>query len=124
MAMPNSSIEDVCGVIGFTATVTLIEWYGGCNIYVPGEATESHPLALLVGMPALRALCREYGSETVWVPREASAPKAASKRQVADALRSGSTIPQVAATMGLSERQVQRVRKDLEQRGVLAEMSA
>lgn len=122
MALANSSIEDVCAVIGFTATVRLIDWYGGANVYVPGEATEEHPLALLLGAPALRALCREFGSETLWVPREIHEPKVHSKLRVARVLRAGHGARVAAQLLGISERQVQRARRDLERRGVLPEV--
>ena len=47
-------MDDVCAIIGFSATVRLIAWHGGSHIYVPGEATPGHPLVALMGFkPAL-----------------------------------------------------------------------
>ncbi len=42
------------GVIGFEATLTLIDAYGGGQLHIPARVTPSHPLARLIG-PALAA---------------------------------------------------------------------
>ena len=117
MAKPNGTIEDVCAAIGFTATAALIDWYGGANLYVPAKADEKHHLAGLLGMPALRALCRDFGSLTVWIPASLHAGDTALKKKVAQMLGAGAGSAEVAAATGLSQRRVQWLRLDMESRG-------
>ena len=81
MAQPNSTIEDVCAVIGFTATTRLIDWFGGNNIYVPSAPSDDHTIACLIGMPAMRALCLEFGDLTVWIPSTVQTEKKKTKRE-------------------------------------------
>ena len=40
----NTNIDDVAAIIGFSATVRLIQWFGGSNIYIPGEATRNRAI--------------------------------------------------------------------------------
>lgn len=122
MAQPNSTIEDVCAVIGFTATTRLIDWFGGSNIYVPSEPSDDHTLACIIGMPAMRALCLEFGDLTVWIPRTVHTEHIATKKQVAEMLRRGGGSRSVSAATGLSQRQVQRIRRELEEFGLLPQV--
>lgn len=120
MALPNGTIEDVCAVVGFTATSLLIDWFGGSNIYVPDEANERHPLAGLIGLPAMRALCREYGNLTLWIPATASVdPEAKLKKQVAAMLCAGQGSLAIANATGMGQRRVQRLRYTLERYGMV-----
>lgn len=122
MAQPNSTIEDVCAVIGFTATTRLIDWFGGNNIYVPSEPSDDHTLACIIGMPAMRALCLEFGDLTVWIPSTVHTAHIATKKQVAELLRKGGGSRSVSDATGLSQRQVQRIRRELEEFGLLPQV--
>lgn len=122
MAQPNSTIEDVCAVIGFTATVRLVDWFGGNNIYVPTEASDDHTLSCLIGLPALRALCLEFGDLTVWIPATVHSEHLEIKKQVAQMLRNGGGSRSVAEATGLSQRHVQRLRRELEDAGLLPQV--
>lgn len=119
---PNSNIEDVCAVIGFNATTRLIAWFGGNNVYVPSEASDDHTLACLIGAPALRALCREFGDSSVWIPATAHDVNVAVKRDVARLLRRGAGSLEVSKETGLSQRSVQRIRRELEELRLLPQV--
>ena len=122
MPRPNSTIEDVCAVIGFTATTRLIDWFGGTNIYVPSEASDDHTLACVIGMPALRALCLEFGDLTVWIPATVHTEHIATKKQVAELLKNGGGSRTVSEATGLSQRHVQRLRRELEDAGLVPQV--
>ena len=51
-----STLDDLCAVIGYTATRIIAAWYPGRQLYVPMRADPAPPLARLIGFPALRAL--------------------------------------------------------------------
>ena len=116
MLNQNTVIDDVCGLIGFSATVRLIEWYGGRHVYIPEHATDDHPLALLLGCSALRALSRDLGSTMVWVPRDVAGKRKRgiqTKKAVARLLSQGYIVEQAAASLGVSPRQVRRIAQEL-----------
>ena len=104
-------MDDVCAIIGFSATVRLIAWHGGSHIYVPGEATPGHPLVALMGESALRALVDEFGSQTLWIPADVNGGAREAiqrKRTVARLIHRGHSSHQIAAETGLALRTVQR----------------
>ena len=70
MQRPNTTIDDVCATIGFSATIRLVGWFGGSNVYVPEQVDDGHKLAAVLGISAARALCSEFGSQTIWVPAD------------------------------------------------------
>lgn len=116
MLNQNTVIDDVCGLIGFSATVRMIEWYGGRHVYIPEHPTDDHPLALLLGCSALRALSRDLGSTMLWVPKDVAGRRKRSiqtKKAVARLLSQGRTIEQTAASLGVSTRQIQRIAREL-----------
>jgi hypothetical protein len=116
----NTSIDDVAAIIGFSATVRLIQWFGGSNLYVPSEAVTGHPLAALMGESALRALCLEFGDQTIWIPKDMVAQSdMETKKAVAKAVLKGRGSLAISVELGITQRQVQRVRRELEAAGLL-----
>jgi hypothetical protein len=119
---PNSTIDDVCALVGFSATVRLITWYGGSNLYVPTAPGEDHLLKALLGENSLARLIEEFGGTTVWVPSSLSGQHTAAdalKRQVRDLMLKGHGSRVIAEIVGTSQRQVQRIARDLEEAGLL-----
>ena len=113
---PATYMDDVCAIIGFSATVRLIAWHGGSHIYVPGEATPGHPLVALMGESALRALVDEFGSQTLWIPADVNGGAREAiqrKRTVARLIHRGHSSHQIAAETGLALRTVQRISREL-----------
>jgi hypothetical protein len=118
----NTNLDDVCHLVGFSATIRLIEWHGGGHIYVPDQATPDHPLAKLMGESALRALCDEFGGQMVWVPADVAGQHRAAldqKKQVARRYLKGEGSDTIAQALDISRRQVQRIRRELETAGIL-----
>ena len=115
----NGTIEDVCALIGFNATTKLIAWHGGRNIYVPSSASDSHPLAGLIGLSAMRALCAEFGDSILWIPPESVYPNTDTKKSIAGIIKAGGGTLDASKATGLSQRHVQRIRRELEELGVL-----
>lgn len=115
----NTNIEDVAAIVGFGATLRLIQWYGGGNLYVPGEPIPDHPLIGLIGPAALRALCAEFGGQSIWIPREATRPDIEVKKSVAKLVLKGWGSMAIGLKLKISQRQVQRVRRELEDEGLL-----
>lgn len=124
MQRPNTTLDDVCALIGFTSTVTLIRWYGGTKVYIPGTAGADHVLARLIGLPAMRALVREFGNESLWVPDSPGGQHQAAdalKKRVRTMVLEGWSTSSIAAELAISNRHVQRIRRELEDAGLLPE---
>ena len=118
----NTILDDVCALIGVSATVRLVEWLGGRHVYVPCDPTPDHPLAKLIGAAALRALAEEFGGQPLWVPAHVlhrHHKATALKKQVAKLLFAGGTPQTVSRDLGISERQAQRIRKQLMEAGLV-----
>lgn len=117
--MRKSDLDDVCPSIGYAATRMLQEWYAGRSLYVPLHATEGHPLALVIGEPALRALCRDWAGGILRVPSRFQAGVYQRERVVAEMLAQGRTLSEVATEVGCTVRRVQQLQYVLKARGWL-----
>jgi hypothetical protein len=115
----NSTYDDISASVGFTATVILLVWFSKQHLYVPRQAQPSHPLATLIGLPALRALVRDFGGEQLWLPEAGTFGRYARDRDVAVRLSVGDSTADVAKRFDLSERRVEQLRAELIENGIL-----
>lgn len=65
------SLADLVRLIGFAATLKLVERFGGGRLYVPLEQhlTEQHPIVRAIGKEAARKLARDRKTEILEIPR-------------------------------------------------------
>ena len=117
--MQNTVYDDIAASVGFTAAFALMTWFEKRRLYVPHQALPSHPLATLIGLPALRALVRDFGGEDLWLPSAQEYERFARNRDIAVRLAAGDTAAQVGQRVGLSERRVEQIRDDLLADGLL-----
>lgn len=115
----NGVVEDIAAAIGYTATCTFVEWYGGRDVWVPISADEKHELAKVLGLGAMRRLCDLYGNQRVVVPTDFFRDLMKRDRIVAEMVRHGHGTKSIAATIGVTERSVQKTRRRLEENGIL-----
>lgn len=117
----NSSAEDICAVIGYTATCALIEWYGGTRLWIPKHADENHEIAKIIGYPAFRALVREFGDTAIHdVPTDYFREVIKRDRAIYRMLKMGHGSQTIAGVLGITQRKVQTTRKAFEETGLLA----
>ena len=70
MELRNTTLDDISAVIGFSATLRLVAWFGdGSNLYVPNSAEDGHLLVRLLGLPSAKRLCEAWPGEHLAVPR-------------------------------------------------------
>lgn len=117
--MENTNYDDLAASVGFTATVALMTWFEGRRLHVPRQVLPQHPLATLIGLPALRALVRDFGGEDLWLPASDQFGRYARNRDIAVRLAAGDTPAQIAERFGLSERRVEQIRVELVDAGLL-----
>jgi hypothetical protein len=113
-ARMNTTLDDIAGEIGFTATVMLSTWYGGRNLYVPANPDESSMIVKLIGMPAARRLAAQWGGSPVAVPTMWRYEEAQRDRTIGALLLEGKNTKDIAAIMGMTERRIQQIRRSLE----------
>lgn len=117
----NSSLDDVAAVIGFTATLRLVAWYGDTNaqVYVPETAGEEHDFARLIGIAAFRRLVGEWGGEHLALPTLDAYEEDCRNRRVKLLLERSLSPREIGRIVGLGERRVQQIRRTLEDAGFL-----
>jgi hypothetical protein len=116
-------LEDIGAEIGFTATNALVDWFGGANLHIPVEATEDHPIAKVIGMPAFKRLVKMFGGNgterVIWIPWDYQREMDRRERLIAVLYEFGMGTKKIAWLTGMSERHVQHSRYRLEEMGLL-----
>lgn len=112
-------LEDIGAILGYSATASLVDWFGGGNLYIPAEINENHPIAQVIGMPAATRLVREWGGETLWLPLGYQREQDRRDRMIALLLAAGVGSKAVSNVAGMSESHIQKTRKRLEEMGLM-----
>lgn len=112
-------LEDIGAEIGYTATCSLVDWFGGRTLYIPETFTDDHQIARVVGAQAFARLVSSWGGETLSIPIDFKREVARRDRLVCALLAKGTSTREVARIAILSERQVQIIRRRLEGEGLL-----
>lgn len=120
MGLRNTTLDDISAVIGFSATLRLVAWFGdGGNLYVPNTAEEGHLLVRLLGMAAAKRLCEAWPGEHLAVPRLRDHEDDLRKRFVARMIEKGFGTREIAGMQRISERRVQQILRELEVAGLV-----
>lgn len=120
MELRNTTLDDISAVIGFSATLRLVAWFGdGSNLYVPIVAEEGHLLVRLLGMAAAKRLCEAWPGEHLAVPRLRDHEDDLRKRSVARFIEKGFGTREIAGILRVSERRVQQILRELEVAGLV-----
>lgn len=120
----NTVLDDISTIIGFSATQRLAVWYGDMNLYIPTVIVEAqdradHALVVIVGEAPYRALVKQFGGKTLWIPHATSEADKTRKR-IAELTLAGNKDSVIADLMGLSYRRIQQVKAELREAGLLA----
>lgn len=121
MKTHKTTLEDICAVIGFTATLRLAAWFGDgtSNLYVPQKVEEGMLLCRLIGEPAARRMVAEWPGENVAVPMLRDYEDDMRKRFVGRMLEQGFGTREISGKMRMSERRVQQICRELELAGLI-----
>ena len=118
--MRNNTLDDVAGVIGFSATLRLAAWFGdGGNVYIPETFVEGQVLAKLVGNSAAKKLTEEWGGQHLALPRLRAYEDDLKKRLVGRMLEQGFGTREISVHVRISERRVQQIARELEAAGLI-----
>lgn len=120
----NGILEDVAAEIGYAATNSLVDWFGGGNLYIPTVADPSHPISQVIGFAAMRRLVQYFdgkigNARNLWLNQGYERETARRDRMIAALYAMGLGTKQIMAIANMSERHVQQVRAKVEDLGLL-----
>ena len=115
----NSTLDDICGVIGYTPTRRLAAWWAGRCLYIPGRVRPGHPLDVMIGRSAFVRLVRAYPEQYLHIPSVLEDQREVRDRHIADRLMRGESDDLVAAAHGLTGRRIAQIRQALTENGLL-----
>lgn len=121
MTTKNTTLDDIAGVIGFTATLRLAAWYGNDdNLYVPDVVEDGQVLVRLLGWDTAARMARAFPREWIAVPRLTVYDEELRRSRIGNMLARGFSTRQVAKFERITERRVQQVCRELEVHGMIA----
>lgn len=117
-------LEDISAEIGYTATNALVDWFGGANLHIPTEADPEHAIAKVIGLPGFKRLVKLYdgyvgNQRLLWVPFGYQRDADRRDRMIAVLFANGYGSKAIADIAQMTERHVQKVRKRVEEQGLL-----
>ena len=117
----NSILDDIAQVIGYTATCALVDLLGHNkrNLFVPLHVTEDHYLAKIIGMPAFRALVKQYGGQLLNIPEGRWRDVDRLSRKVVMMYLAGKKTQEICERTGLKPRRVRYIYVQLEKEGLI-----
>lgn len=121
---PNTMLDDIAALIGFTPTMTLVAWYGAglgndSSLHIPQEPKPSHFLVRLLGMQLAQRLSDEFGGQSIKLPGMWHYDEEVKRRVVTRGIEAGHSYKEIAVYTGVSERRIQQMRRTLESQGLL-----
>lgn len=99
-------LQDFVRLIGLTATIAIVQAYGGVRLYVPKQAVPDHPLTKLIGLENLNALCVAVGGEEHFTIPKAEAALRHLRDQKIRSEHGPKSVRQLAREHGLTERMI------------------
>ncbi|MEI7456567.1 MAG: hypothetical protein WCK93_07545 [Nitrosomonadales bacterium] len=105
--------QELVALIGFGATISLIEARPGLPTYIPGVASADHALAKTIGMHTFALLVKNYGGEMLTLPNCKFALTKIRHKNVIKLRSTGYSQTEVAMLTGLTPRQIRNIEYNL-----------
>ncbi|WP_431511650.1 hypothetical protein [Variovorax sp. DAIF25] len=100
------ALRELVRVLGMDDALVLVSAMGGGRISVPHKAREGNELALLLGAVAFDKLVKEYGGESLLLPKVDSYLRELRHEQVRRAKAQGLDVDEIAERTGYTRRHV------------------
>lgn len=108
--MTSAAVADLVNTIGLTATLKLVQRWGGRSLWVPYEIPGHHAIAVTIGAEAAAALAAAYGGTEIDMPAETTALREARNREIVRQFQDERmSISAIAAAASLSRVTINRV---------------
>jgi hypothetical protein len=108
------SIQEMAEVIGFSATLKIVEERGGITLCVPTKVKADNWLTQLIGLEAMKNLVSYYNGEEIEIPRCAAAIKAAQDQVIYERIKEGASQAKLAREFGYTERGIRLLKKRMD----------
>jgi hypothetical protein len=127
-------LEELANEIGYTATNSLVDWFGGARLFIPEVIHETHPIAQIIGMPAAAHLVKwmdrhealgtfqtgDKGSvRRVWIGMNIQRENDRRDRMIVGMLKEGWGRVEVGRISGMAQTHVYKLQKRAEKMGML-----
>lgn len=116
----DSAIAYITETLGVAFREKLTKHLGGTSVQVPKHTsalTENHPLVMALGRADAKELCAILSGECFYVPTGRRSIRA---EQVEAATIAGKPTRSIARELGISDRQVRRLRAQIRERAPMA----
>jgi Mor family transcriptional regulator len=100
--MAGQLLDELIEFAGIQGVIRLCRNFGGRQVYIPENVSETHPLALTIGYLAACELSRRYGRERLAIPAEHQALLEQRNRRIVDEYRLGSSVSKLSRDYGVS----------------------
>ena len=101
--------RELVALIGFGATIRLVEMRPGIPLYIPSTLRQDDPLALELSFGAATLLVKSYGGETITPPNCKGAMVKIRHRQIRKIRKEGYSQTQAALLFSLTPRQIRNI---------------
>lgn len=103
-------LRDMAKQIGLSATLRVVELYGGSDLFIPKRFDREHALVAAIGLEACEQLSLSYDSTTLYIPRCSRAIRAARDYEINERYLSEQIDQrQLAKMYDLSVRQIRTI---------------
>ena len=107
--------RELVALIGFGATIRLVELRPGIPVYIPSSVRPDDVLALELSLDAATALVKMYGGETITPPNCKGAMVKIRHRQIRKIRKEGYSQTQAALLFSLTPRQIRNIESSIPQ---------
>jgi hypothetical protein len=119
MQIPNTTLDDICALIGMNATLHLVVWFGGQGIYIPEVANENSLLVRLIGLSNAQKLSKEWPCERLHIPTFRAYEDLQKRKSIGRQFEMGFSSTEIANSFRMTERRVQQICRELEVAGLI-----
>jgi SpoU rRNA methylase family enzyme len=109
--MRSRTLNEIVEACGHQAAIALTRSFGGRQLSVPSaeRLTETHAIALCIGLTAARKLAKAKGGERLEIPSEVNAVLELRNEAVVAAFDEGASIRSISFDQGLSRKWVRHI---------------
>jgi hypothetical protein len=111
MRSPSQILEDLAALVGWDAVATMVRMAGGQSRKIPLRASDEHWLTTFLGREKADALCKTYGGDTLWIPKNDGGVRELRDSQIRAMRRADppATINALATEFRLTDRQIYNI---------------
>jgi hypothetical protein len=105
-----ASVQDLVKLIGMEDTRKLLSLYGGMRKYIPSGRSQNTNLENILSRPSFEAICREYGGDTIELPKVDSLVRAERDLEIFLQSSRGVSRKDLSKAYGLTIRHIGNIR--------------